>query len=30
LKNKNLELDLKDRIENYKNIDKKAKKNNKK
>jgi hypothetical protein len=29
-KNKNLQLDLKDIIENYKNFDKKTKKNNKK
>jgi hypothetical protein len=29
-KNKNHELDLKDRIQNYKNLDKRAKKNNKK
>jgi hypothetical protein len=30
LKNKNLELDLKDKIKNYKTIDKRAKENNKK
>jgi hypothetical protein len=29
-KNKNHDLDLKDRIQNYKNLDKRAKKNNKK
>jgi hypothetical protein len=29
-KHKNHELDLKDRIQNYKNLDKMAKKNNKK